>query len=269
MLFEEKLIYFPSKYPKGVWEMTKIHTDEGHIALKIEDCWFSTQDGVKLNGWIWSASPKKSGGLSPIPPGMVLLFFHGNAGNITDRADMILRLMVLPLTVFIVDYRGYGKSEGRPSEKGLYLDGEAAWDYLIREQGICPERIVIFGKSLGGAVAVDLATRVEAAGLIVQSSFTSIPDMAKHIIPILPRFLIRTRMDSINKISRVSRPKLFIHSPADEIVPYRFGHRLFEVASEPKQFYSVPGAPHNETYQVGGREYVEVLRRFVRSCTPA
>ena len=114
----------------------------------------------------------------------------------------------------------------------------------------------------------DLATHAEPAGLVVQSSFTSIPDMVKEIVPIMPRFLIRTKMDSINKISRVPCSKLFIHSPADEIVPYEFGRRLFQVASEPKQFYEVPGAPHNETYRVDGEVYVDTLRRFVRSCAP-
>jgi hypothetical protein len=197
---------------------------------------------------------------------MVFLFFHGNAGNITDRYDMILRLMTLPVRVFIIDYRGYGKSEGRPSEGGLYLDAKAAWHYLVSKRVVDPSQIILFGKSLGGAVAIDLATHVEAAGLIVQSSFTSIPDMAKRLIPILPKFLIRTRMDSVSKIARVSCPKLFIHSPADEIVPYALGRRLFQTAAEPKAFYDVSGAPHNETYRVGGEAYLDVLRRFVQTC---
>lgn len=268
VLFEERFIYFPSKYPEGAWEVNEIPAHEGQIIPKIEDCWLAAQDGVRLHGWYCSPCRKERRSLSPIATEMVLLFFHGNAGNITDRYDMILRLMVLPLNVFIIDYRGYGKSEGRPSERGLYLDARAAWNCLIAQRDLRPERIVILGKSLGGAVAIDLATHVEPAGLIVQSSFTSIPDMAREMIPILPSFLVRTKMDSINKVPGIRCPKLFIHSPTDEIVPYAFGRRLFLVASDPKQFYEVPDAPHNETYQVGGEAYLDVLRRFVQACSP-
>jgi fermentation-respiration switch protein FrsA (DUF1100 family) len=266
VLFEEKFIYFPSKYPGGMWELDELSTAEAETVLEIEDCWLRAQDGVRLNGWFCNPGRKESGLIQSNPIRMVFLFFHGNAGNITDRYDMILRLMTLPVRVFIIDYRGYGKSEGRPSEGGLYLDAKAAWHYLVSKRVVDPSQIILFGKSLGGAVAIDLATHVEAAGLIVQSSFTSIPDMAKRLIPILPKFLIRTRMDSVSKIARVSCPKLFIHSPADEIVPYALGRRLFQTAAEPKAFYDVSGAPHNETYRVGGEAYLDVLRRFVQTC---
>lgn len=269
MLFEEKFIYFPSKYPEGMWEVDKIGAEEGRFVLTTEDCWFTAQDGVNLHGWYCRPYQDESGSPSPMHAEMVFLFFHGNAGNVSNRYDMILRLIKLRVEVFIIDYRGYGRSEGRPSEKGLYLDAFAAWDHLIGQRSIRPDRTIIFGKSLGGAVAIDLATHVEPAGLIVQSSFTSIPDMAERMIPVLPRFLIRTKMDSVQKIQKVRCPKLVIHSPADEIVPYKFGRRLFQVASEPKQFYEVPGAPHNETYLVGGEAYLDTLRRFVQSCALA
>jgi hypothetical protein len=263
VLFEERLIYFPEKYPGGMWDVQKLPAAEGKIVPKIEEYWLSAEDGVKLHGWFCTPGRIKDGSFTPIKADMVLLFFHGNAGNITYRYDMIRVLMTLPVKVFIIDYRGYGKSEGRPSENGLYLDARAAWDYLIHKLGISPEHVVIFGKSLGGAVAVDLATRVRSAGLIVQSSFTSVPDMARSILPIFPPFLLRTKMDSISKIPMVNCPKLFIHSPADEIVPYRLGRRLFEAASEPKQFFEVQGAPHNETYLVGGEAYLDAVRDFV------
>ncbi len=267
MLFEEKFIYFPSKYPEGMWDVDPIHADEGQIVPRIEDRWLTTQDGVNLHGWYCRPCLRESGSLVSIPAEMVFLLFHGNAGNITDRYDMILMLVALPAEVFIVDYRGYGKSEGRPSEKGLYLDARAAWDDLFTRRNAPLEGIVIYGESLGGAVAIDLATQVEPAGLIVQSSFTSIPDMGKKMIPILPRFLVRTKMDSINKIPRVRCSKLFVHSPADEVVPYEFGRRLFQAALEPKQFYEIPEAPHNETHRVGGAAYMNVLRSFVRAST--
>ncbi len=269
MLFEEKLIYFPEKYPGGIWEVQKQPVVEGQIVPEIEDCWFIAKDGVNLHGWYCTPVRIKDGSFSPLNADMLLLFFHGNAGNLTYRYDMIRILMAIPVKVFIIDYRGYGKSQGRPSEKGIYLDAQAAWDYLILKRSVSSEHIVLFGKSLGGAVAVDLATRVRPAGLIVQSSFTSVPDMARAILPFSPTFLIRTKMDSIRKIPKLGFPKLFIHSPADEIVPYRLGRRLFEAASEPKQFFEIPGAPHNETYLVGGKAYLDVIRHFIQSCDPA
>ncbi len=195
----------------------------------------------------------------------VLLWLHGNAGNLSYRFDMLLRLLELPVSVFIIDYRGYGKSEGSPSESGLYKDSSAAWNYLTKGRGLSAERIVIFGKSLGGVAAIELAGRAPAGGLIVQSSFTSAKDMAARLMPFLPAAFLQTKMDSINKIVRVSCPKLFIHSRADEIVPFDMGRRLFEAASEPKQFYEVEGASHNSTYIIGGRDYLDALGRFLES----
>ncbi len=176
--------------------------------------------------------------------------------------------MGLPVNVFIVDYRGYGKSEGKPSEQGLYLDARAAWDYLVNDRRVAPRDIVILGKSLGGAPAIDLASQVEPGGLIVQSSFTSAADMAATILPFLPRLFLHTRMDSISKITRVHCPKLFIHSRADEVVPFELGRRLFEAAPDPKEFYEVIGSPHNSTYIVGGKAYFEAVRRFLEKCAP-
>lgn len=148
------------------------------------------------------------------------------------------------------------------------MDARAAWNYLTNERRVPANKIVIFGDSLGGAVAIDLATEVEPAGLIVQSGFTSISDMAAEVMPFVPGFILRTKMDSLAKIPRVSCPKLFIHSPNDEMVPYRMGRRLFDAAREPKQFYEVAGASHNEMDTVGGRVYFETIRNFVRSCAP-
>jgi fermentation-respiration switch protein FrsA (DUF1100 family) len=268
MLFEEKFIYFPWKHPRGMWEFEETASEEGQIVPSIEDCRFVTRDGLELHGWYCKPGRLQAGSFAPLDTEVVFLFFHGNAGNITFRYDIVRMFMSLPVCVFIIDYRGYGKSQGRPSEKGLYLDAQASWDYLVEQRRMPPNRIILFGKSLGGAVAIDLATRVHAAGLIVQSSFTSIPDMARTVLPLAPSFLVRTKMASINKITRIECPKLFIHSPADEVVPYKLGRRLFEAAGEPKQFHEVPGAPHNETYLVGGQDYLDAIRLFVQSCTP-
>jgi fermentation-respiration switch protein FrsA (DUF1100 family) len=254
MAFEDHLIFFPTKYPDGFWGINGDALREGVV---VEDCFFQTEDGLTLHGWHAARGRARAG--------LVLLWFHGNAGNLSYRFDMMMRLLELPVSIFIIDYRGYGRSEGRPSEKGIYMDARAAWDYLIRERGLLANQIVIFGKSLGGAAAIDLATRVGAAGLIVQSSFTSTKDMAARLLPFLPARLLRTKMDSISKIGRVTCPKLFIHSRADEIVPFDLGWRLFEAASEPKRFYEVVGAPHNSTYIVGGRGYIDALGRFLES----
>jgi fermentation-respiration switch protein FrsA (DUF1100 family) len=262
MAFEDKLIYFPSRYPD--WATSDARAREGEVVPGIEDCHFTTSDGVKLHGWYCTPLRREGEERVPVDAQMVVLWFHGNAGNISYRYDMIRAMMELPVQVFIIDYRGYGKSEGKPTERGLYLDARAAWDYLINERRVTPDRIVIFGKSLGGVPAIDLASQVEPAGLIVQSSFTSAGDMAASILPFLPRFLLRTRMDSLGKIQRVHCPKLFIHSRADEVVPYELGRRLYEAAPQPKEFYEVKGSPHNSTYVVGGKPYFEELRSFCK-----
>jgi fermentation-respiration switch protein FrsA (DUF1100 family) len=269
MAFEDKLIYFPSKYPDGVWQVDKIPSREGELVPTVEDCYFETSDGLRLHGWFCSPHRKTGGVLARVQTEMVLLWFHGNAGNITYRYDMIRGMMELPIEVFIIDYRGYGKSEGKPTEHGLYLDARAAWDYLTNTRGIPAERIIIFGKSLGGAPAIDLACDVEPAGLIVQSSFTSAADMAAVVLPFFPTVFLHTKMDSIHKIAGVHCPKLFIHSPADEVIPYKLGRLLYEAAPEPKEFFEVKGAPHNSTYIVGGEPYFDAIRRFVKLCRPS
>jgi fermentation-respiration switch protein FrsA (DUF1100 family) len=201
-----------------------------------------------------------------VPADTVILYLHGNAGNVTHRYDSITGLVTLPARVFIVDWRGYGKSEGSPSEQGLYRDARAAWRYLIERKGVRPEQIVLLGESVGGAPALQLATEVEPAGVILQGAFTSLPDMAREQFPFVPRFVVRTRMDNIGKIARVSCPKLILHAPADEVVPFAHGQRLFEAARPPKQFYVVEGAGHNDMDIVGGAAYLRTLGTFIAAC---
>lgn len=268
MLFENSFIYFPSKYPEGDWNVENLEGREGEVFPKIENIWMETPDGIKIHGWYCTPQQTISSQTSALPTRMTLLWFHGNAGNITGRYDVIKNLMKLPVAVFIIDYRGYGRSEGSPSEQGLYTDARTAWDYLTGTRKVNARNIVIFGDSLGGAIAIDLAAKVAAAGLIVQSSFTSISDMAAHMMPAFPRFILRTKMDSINKIGSVRCPKLFIHSPNDEMVPYSLGRRLFDAASEPKQFYEVKGASHNTTDLVEGRAYYDTIGSFIKTCAP-
>lgn len=248
VFFEGKFIYFPEKMPKDVTYST--------APKESKEIWFTTADGVKINGLYAKAPDAK----------FTLLWFHGNAGNMENRFDMLKKLLKVGIDILIIDYRSYGKSEGSPSEEGLYKDADGAYDFLISEMKIPPERIIIFGKSLGSAVAIDLASRVKCAGLIVQSSFTSAKDMAKYVMPFFPaRYFMRTNFDSISKISKITVPKLFIHSPADEVIPFEQGKKLFEAAPEPKRFYEVPYAAHNYTYIIGGEKYLDEFRKFVKS----
>ncbi|MEE9325466.1 MAG: alpha/beta hydrolase [Dehalococcoidia bacterium] len=222
--------------------------------LPFEDVYFPTADGLKLHGWF-----------VPGERDVAWLWFHGNAGNISHRLDN-LRLLheKLQLNVFLFDYRGYGQSQGRPSEKGTYLDGEAALNHLHSRSNVDPKRVILFGRSLGGGVAVELASRERVYGLILESPFTSVPDMAKKVVPLLPLGpIIRTKYDSLSKIGRVEAPLLVIHGDMDEIVPMEQGMRLYEAARDPKELYIIPGAGHNDTYIAGGEKYFQALARFV------
>lgn len=244
VLLEDSFIYYPSRYPDGDWT-----TKPG-----IEDVEIVAADGVKLHGWFARA---------PGSARWTILFFHGNAGNLTHRRSFIAQLRRLPADVLVIDYRGYGKSEGSPSEAGLYADARGAYDYLTRTRGVPADRIVIFGKSLGGAPAIELATKVPCGGLIVQSSFTSVPEMSKRVIPVIPvGWALRHRYDNLAKVGSIAAPKLFIHSPDDEVVPYEMGRRLFEAAAGPKEFYEASGG-HNELIDVEGERYDRRLRKFL------
>jgi hypothetical protein len=174
----------------------------------------------------------------------------------------------LGVNIMILDYRGYGRSEGSPSENGLYLDAEAAFEFLVSDRGVDSEtELILFGRSLGAAVAVELAARHRVRGVILESGFTSVKDMAQRIYPFLPMGLlinaVQARYDTISKIGNVTAPVMVLHGDRDEIVPFELGEELFEAASEPKTFYRIRGAVHNDTYHVGGESYFEALREFV------
>ena len=265
MIFERKFIYFPVRYPEGDWSRPEEPDRSVQPYPRVEDAYFKAEDGVTIHGWYCTPCRLVDGRDAPVPTEAVLLYLHGNAGNISHRYDQVHLLMFLGVAVFIVDYRGYGRSGGKPSERGIYRDARAAWNWLTAERGIAPDRIVVLGKSLGGAVAIDLAADAtcDPAGLIAESTYTSVADMARRVMPIIPASCIRTKMDSLAKISRVSCPKLFVHSPVDEVVPFELGCRLYDAAAEPKQFYQVDGARHNETAQVGGKPYMRQLQAFI------
>ncbi len=228
------------------------------LGLVAENVSLETEDGVGLHAF-WLPAPGAR---------RALLFLHGNAGNASHRLPNAAELVALDTDVLLLDYRGYGLSEGRPSEAGVYLDARAAFAHLVEARGYASDRIVVFGRSVGGAVAVDLVQDLAVAGVILESTFTSVADMAASLMPIAAPF-VRGRLDSRSKIARLRAPVLFFHGDRDEIVPYRLGRDLYEAAPAPKAFEKIVGAGHNDTVEVGGRPYFERIRRFLDEVAPA
>ena len=212
-----------------------------------------TKDNVQLDGW-FVPSHKTRG---------VILFFHGNAGNISHRLDSLILFHQLGLSTLIFDYRGYGRSQGKPSEQGTYLDAEAAWEYLTKDRNFQPEKIILFGRSLGAAVASHLATIYSPGGLILESCFTSVPDIASDVYPFLPaRLLSQFEYNALENLENISCPVLIVHSPNDEIIPYKHGRALYEAAREPKHFLELRGG-HNDGFLITGKAYMAGLDNFV------
>ena len=244
---QDRMLYYPER------EVVQTPLD---IGLEYEEVTLQTIDNVTISGWYIPAKNEKG----------VLLFCHGNAGNISHRLESISIFHNLGLSVMIFDYRGYGKSEGNPSEKGTYLDAEAAWNYLVEVNQKSSDRIILFGRSLGAAIASDIALKKVPAGLILESSFLSVPDMGKKHYPWIPvKYLSKFHYSTGDKIQSITCPKLIIHSPDDEIVPFEHGKSLFEKAGKPKEFMQIKGG-HNEGFLVSGDFYIEGLKRFVNTC---
>jgi hypothetical protein len=224
-----------------------------HVGFDYVDVNFETTDGLSLHGWYVYAHNSRG----------TVLFLHGNAGNISHRLDSIAIFHELGLDTFIIDYRGYGRSEGKPSEEGTYRDAEAAWQYLVTDRGEDPARIIMFGRSIGGGVAAWLATRHKAAALIVESSFTSAVEMAAHLYPYMPvRLISRLRYPVADYVARVRCPVLVIHSRDDEIIPFAMGRALYEAAPAPKAFLELAG-DHNNGFLLSRDRYSEKLAKFI------
>jgi hypothetical protein len=212
------------------------------------------EPGVQLHAWFFRL-PK---------PLATLLFCHGNAGNISHRLENVYHLLRTGFQVLLFDYRGFGHSSGEPSEEGLYADATAAWAHLVQREDAAGMPQIIFGRSLGGAVAVELATQVGADGLIIESTFTSIRTLARLVFSVpLPE--LPMKYDSLSKIGRISMPLLAIHGERDDLIPFADGKLLFEAAQEPKAWYPIHGAGHNNTYQIGGEAYFRRLAEFATS----
>ena len=249
-VFQEKLVFFPRK---GVGDTP------GSIGLPYEDVYLVTSDNIKIHGWYIPHPDAKA----------TLLFFHGNAGNISHRIASISIFFDIGLSVFIIDYRGYGKSDGRPSEHGTYRDAMAAWDYLVDERHLRPHEIIVFGRSLGGAVAAWLAAKVTPAAVILESTFTSIKELGKYYYPFLPvSWISRIHYPVDKHISSFNCPVLIIHSHEDDVVPLRFGQRLFEYAREPKMSLSISG-DHNNGFLYSKDVYIKGIKQFFQTYVDA
>ncbi len=233
MIFEESFIFFPSRYPSGDWQPA---------GLNVEDAWIESADGTRIHGWYLPHDRARATDAHE-----TVLYCHGNGGNLSHRAEVLRTLQDrVGVSVLIFDYRGYGQSEGKPTESGVLDDARSARAWLADREGIDEADIVLLGRSLGGAVAVHLAAELGARALVLESTFTSIPDMAGSCYPWLPaRWLVRTQLDSLGKIGSYRGPLLQSHGDADTIVPYSLGRRLFDAANEPKEFLTLSGLDHN------------------------
>jgi uncharacterized protein len=249
-LLESRLLFFPTK---------SLDATPPDFGLESEDLRLTTSDGVGLRGW-WI----RAAGIGPRSSARhVVLLFHGNAGNVSHRLERAkLFAERLGTDLFLVDWRGYGLSAGKPSESGLYRDGLAIYD-AARERGFSPEQIVLLGESLGCPVALEVALRRPVSRVALETPFLSVPALARQHYPFVPSFLVRSRFDAESRIRRVTAPKLIVAAERDEIAPPSHARRLHEVAAEPKELYVVPGAGHNDVYSTGGGPYLLLWRRFL------
>lgn len=246
-----------------VKELSATPSDRG---LAWEDASMSTSDGITLHGWYLPADPVRS---AEPGWGYTLIFFHGNAGNISHRLASLQIFNNLGLSVLIFDYRGFGKSGGSPSVNGTSIDALAAWNWLLEKKQLCPEQIILFGRSLGGAVAASLAEKTEPAGLIIESSFTTLYDVAKHMFPLLPvSWFLPQDYDSIARLKNKNIPMLVVHSKNDEIIPYTLGRKIFDAYTGPKNFLEINGN-HNEGFYMSLQPYTLGLSGFLRTLPPA
>jgi len=227
--------------------------DPGDMDLAFEKVALQTEDGLKLAGWYVPAVGAR----------YTILFCHGNSGNISHRLDTVNLWNELGFNILVFDYRGYGQSQGKPSEEGTYMDARAAWQWLRTVKHIPADRIIVHGRSLGGAIAARLAAQVEPAGLIVESTFTSYEDIGKSFYPYLPvHWFASFKYRTIDAVQQVRCPVLVVHSRNDELVPFEFGRRLFEAAPEPKRFVEIDGS-HNDGFLFSGQVYRQGLLDWV------
>lgn len=250
--FEYRNVYHPTA---SLW------VEPGVLGRPVEAVWLTTHDGVRLSAWFFPAAAK-----SPRHH-LAVLHCHGNGGNISHRLDVANALLATGVNVLLFDYRGYGLSSGRPNEEGTYLDAQAGYAWL-RERGFAPTNIIAFGESLGGGVATELGAREPLGGLVLQSTFTSIPDIGAELFPWLPvRWLASIHYDTCAKLPRIHVPVLVMHSRADTLIPFAHAERNFAVANEPKLFHEIAGN-HNDFLEADRDKFIagfQALLRIVES----
>ena len=247
---EKGMVFFPDRYLEA--------TPADYRLEPYEDVFFPAADGTRLHGWYVDGADHRA----------VLLWFHGNAGNISHRLDNLKRLHeALEIPVFIFDYREYGLSEGEISKAGTFSDAQGAYRYLTEVKKFPGHSVFLFGRSLGTALAVWMAAREPCLGVILEAAFTSTDDMMRLYFPTLvPQPLSPVKYDSLSLIAQVRSPLLFLHGQMDRTIPLSMARRLYEQTTAVKFFYVVPGGDHNDTYLVGGREYFKVWRDFLHFC---
>jgi uncharacterized protein len=238
-------LYHPSKYPEGYWDTQQL--------VGASDAWLETSDGVKIHGW-WVRREDS---------GLTTLFLHGNGDNLSYYTPYIQEIIASGSSVLIIDYRGYGRSSGSPSEQGLYDDSDAGYNFLL-DKGYVAEQIIIYGQSLGSALAIDLASRRPCGALILEAPFSSASDVAGSLVPFIGPLLVRS-YNSLPKMRGIHVPKLFIHGDRDGTIPFRLGRKLFDAAPEPNTFWIIPGAGHNNILEKAGTEYRHRLSAFYQS----
>lgn len=249
-LFQGRMVFL-SNFPSRA-----LTASPGDIGLSYEDVSVTSSDNERLHGWYIPAEDSRG----------VVLFFHGNAGNISHRLDSIKIFHKVGLSTLIIDYRGYGQSTGKTSEQGTYLDAQAAWDYLVNRRGIPPDRIIIFGRSLGGAIGAWLGARKTPAGVIIESSFSSGTDMARRLYPFLPASLLtRLRYPVVDYAGRLSSPVLVIHSIQDEIIPFFMGQAIYAAVNQHKEFLQLRG-DHNNGFLISQGDYIAAIKDFAQTC---
>jgi len=244
---EKRLIYYPA---------AELDVTPKALGLPFEEVAIEVEPGVRIHGWFIKAAKE--------PSVATVLFSHGNAGNVADRLDRVLRLREIGADFLLYDYRGYGRSTGSPDEEGTYRDGRAAYDYLVKGRGIDPARLILMGESLGCAISIQLAVERKAAGLAIEAPFASVAHMAKAIYPFLPLGpFIRTRYENVKKMPQLKVPVFVVQGTRDEVIPVAQGKMVFDAAPQPKQYLAIEGAHHNDVYVVGGESYRRALGDFI------
>lgn len=248
---EAAVTFHPERYAAG---------EAWRLPAGGEDVWFAAADGVRLHGWFVRAPSR--------PPAATVVYFHGNGGNLSYVSWLAGDYAARGFDVLLFDYRGYGRSEGEVTdERGIYMDADAAYEYVTRVRGVPAFEVVLHGQSLGTTAAVDLAAREPCGALVVESGLSSSSDMTAVLMPWLPRFthrLARNRFESVRKVARAKCPVLVAHGERDEVIPAEQGRKLYDAAPEPKRLLTVPGAGHNDLAAVGGEEFLDAVARFIR-----